>query len=435
MSKQSLATPLALPCGATLNNRLMKSAMTEGLCGPDGAANVRLERLYRRWSEGGAGLLVTGNVMVDARYLERFGNLIMEADCDQPAMAALARAGTAAGNHLWAQLNHPGRQSPRMVTGQPVAPSAVRLRIAGNFATPRPLTPQQIHKIVGRFADAAEISQACGFTGVQIHAAHGYLISQFLSPVVNRREDEWGGRLANRARFLLAVVAAVRERVGNRFPVAVKLNSADFQKGGFTLEECQQVAAWLGDAGIDLLEISGGTYEQLRLVGLVGDEREAQEPATRASTRQREAYFLQYAQAIRASTDVPLAVTGGFRSVETMHTAVAEAQLDVIGLARPFCVQPDLARAILQGELSQAPTPELSLRLGKAQLFGPDSRSNTLRSLNGQATVAWFYRQMIEIAEGREVPISLSAASAWAQHLGDEMRMALARRRWRRQQG
>jgi hypothetical protein len=258
---------------------------------------------------------------------------------------------------------------------------------------------------------------------VQVHGAHGYLCSQFLSPHTNRRDDRWGGNLDNRARFLREVVRAVRAEVGPSFPVAVKLNSSDFQKGAFSLEESCQVAAWLVEDGIDLLEISGGTYEHLRLLG-VGHESEAK---TAEGTQRREAYFLEYAAAIRSAARVPLAVTGGFRSRSLMQAALAEDRLDVIGLARPLCTEPDMANKLLTGEAERARDDERHLRLGPGWL-GPSSPSATLRALNSQAQTAWFYRQILQLAHDAPLQLDLSSRAALGQHLRREWSLAGARR-------
>lgn len=202
-----LAQPLRLPCGAVLGNRLCKAAMTEGLGDSRLRATARHERLYEAWSEGGAGLLVTGNVMIDHRVLERPGNVAIDPSfapsVDAEARARLrawAAAGTRGGNALWMQVSHAGRQSPRYVTRQPVGPSDVQLDLLGNYARPRALREDEILALVKRFADVAVIARETGFTGVQVHGAHGYLLSSFLSPVTNRRTDAWGGPLENRAR-------------------------------------------------------------------------------------------------------------------------------------------------------------------------------------------------------------------------------------------
>ena len=265
-----LTETFRLPCGAVLPNRLCKAAMTEGLADAQLRATARHATLYRQWSEGGAGLLLTGNVMIDRNVLERPGNVAIDVahggdNADARAqLRQWAQAGTVAGNHLWMQISHAGRQSPRYVTNRPLAPSAVQLDLLGNYARPRAITEAEILDFIGRFARVAQIARECGFTGVQIHSAHGYLLSSFLSPVTNQRDDAWGGSLANRARMLLETVRAVRKAVGSDFPVSVKLNSDDFRKGGFTHAECLQVVEMLNGEGLDLLEISGGTYEQPR---------------------------------------------------------------------------------------------------------------------------------------------------------------------------
>jgi 2,4-dienoyl-CoA reductase-like NADH-dependent reductase (Old Yellow Enzyme family) len=417
---------LRLACGAELPNRVAKAAMTEGLADADDRATARLATLYRRWSHGGAGLLITGNVMVDRRFLERPGNVVIDDNGGLDRLRDWARAGTEGGSHLWMQISHPGRQSSRMSTGQPLAPSAVQLKLAGLFARPRAITGAEIVDAIRRYARVAEIARETGFTGVQVHGAHGYLISQFLSPVTNRRQDEWGGSLENRARFLLETVRAVRLSVGGDFPLGVKLNSADFQTGGFTLDECVRVAGWLGDAGIDLLEISGGTYEQPRLLGHRGEDGTYAAPA-RESTRRREAYFLEYATSIQASTRVPLMVTGGFRSLAAMEAAVSSGEAAVIGLARPLCVDPDLPRRLLEGSVDRAESPERRLRLGPGRWLGPTSPLPLCRSLNTQGEVAWFYRQIIQLAEGMHPRPDLGLGRALLAHFRDEFR--LSRRR------
>jgi 2,4-dienoyl-CoA reductase-like NADH-dependent reductase (Old Yellow Enzyme family) len=324
------------------------------------------------------------------------------------------------------QINHPGRQATRMSALQPLAPSPVQLDILGLFGKPRAMQEADIEDVIRRFAFTAKCARETGFTGVQIHAAHGYLLSQFLSPSINRREDAWGGPLENRARLLLAVVAAVREAVGRDFPVAVKLNSADFQKGGFTLEECTQVASWLGDAGLDLLEISGGTYEQLALLGHHGEES-SYEPPKRESTRRREAYFLDYATAIREASTVPLMVTGGFRSRALMEQAIARNELDMIGIARPMCVDVDLPQRLLDADIDAAPSYEETLPL-KGRWFGPTSPLQGVQFLNVQGEVAWFYRQLLKLADGLEPDRRLGILSALGRHLATESKTAWARR-------
>ncbi len=420
-----LSQPLQLPCGAILPNRLAKGAMTEGLADANDNATSRHEVLYERWSNGGAGMLLTGNVMVDRRYLERPGNVAIDDNGGEDSLRRWAEAGTAAGNHLWMQISHPGRQCTRMSSSHPVSPSSEKMSgMMGFFAAPRALEPHEIKEIIRRFAHVAKTAKEAGFTGVQIHGAHGYLASQFLSPRANRRTDEWGGSLENRARFLLETYKAVRDAVGSDFPVSVKLNSADFQKRGFSKEESAQVAQWLAELGLDLIEISGGTYEQMALFGDKGEpaEKKAQ------STRRREAYFLEYAREMRAAiAGMPLMITGGFRTPDLMREVVSSGEVDVVGIARPFCVVPDLARRILAGSTEPLPTPEKELRLGGG-ILGRVSHIRSMRTLNGQAEVAWFYRQIIELSEGREPVRSLGAWSALLGHFTREIGIVRKRR-------
>jgi 2,4-dienoyl-CoA reductase-like NADH-dependent reductase (Old Yellow Enzyme family) len=402
-----LAAPLTLPCGAVLPNRIAKAAMTEALGDLRDDATPELERLYRRWSLGGAGLLITGHVMVDRRFLEQAGNVVLDDETDETRLRAWVAAGTEGGNHLWAQLNHPGRQTTRFHSERPVAPSAVALPVRGFFARPRALEESEIGELIAAFARSAGIARRAGFTGVQVHAAHGYLISQFLSPRTNRRSDAWGGPLEHRARFLLEVVRAVRAAVGAGYPVAVKLNSSDFQRGGFEHREAVEVARMLAAEAIDLLEISGGTYERVafagqRRVAFAGQRRAAAADPRAAATRAREAYFLEYAHAIRAAMPgVPLMVSGGFRTPAVMGEVLRAGEADVLGIARPFCVEPDSPARLLAGSPEPLPSPEERIRVGYGWT-GPHSPSADLRAYNAQAATAWFYRQIERLGAGEE---------------------------------
>ncbi|MDO9355655.1 MAG: NADH:flavin oxidoreductase, partial [Solirubrobacteraceae bacterium] len=267
--------PFTLPSGGTLPNRLVKAALSEQLGTLGNAPTPRLERLYRQWADGGFGLIITGNVMVDRRALGEPRNVVVEDDRDLAALTSWAAATKSGGGAAWVQLNHPGRQSPRILSLRPVAPSAVGLKLSGQFARPSVLTEAQIHEIIERFATTAETVVRAGFDGVQIHSAHGYLSSQFLSPITNQRTDAWGGDPERRMRFLLEVVRATRERIGPKAGLGVKLNSADFQRGGFTEEESMGVVEALSAEAVDLLEISGGTYEQTAMMGGAKQQRES----------------------------------------------------------------------------------------------------------------------------------------------------------------
>ncbi len=405
---------LVLPCGITLRNRLCKAAMTEGLADTHNRATRRHVTLYERWAKGGAGLLLTGNVQVDRRYLERAGNIVIDGEQDsaqRASLEAMAEAGTIDGTQLWMQLSHAGRQAPKLVAAEPVGPSEIAVAIpGGRFGKPRALTGDEIRDVVRRFAFAADVAKQTGFTGVQVHSAHGYLLSEFLSPRVNVREDEWGGSLENRARLLLETLRAVRVAVGPDYPVAVKLNSADFQKGGFSFEDCLRVIEMLNDEGIDLLEISGGNYEQPRLMGIEGLEPAFVEKV-QESTRAREAYFFDYAVAASKIAAMPLMVTGGFRSAAGMNEALSSGDVDMIGLGRPLCIDPDFPAKLLSSELQQAPDVETGLRIGPG-LLGPNSRIAIMKAINGFAKIGWYYEQIYRLADGLEPDLSMGALRA-----------------------
>lgn len=434
-----LADSFTLPCGVTLPNRLCKAAMTEGLADPWLRATERHVNLYRRWAEGGAGLLITGNVMIDRRVLERPGNVAIDvSDWDRVGtaggMAALQRwaeAGTAHGTQLWMQISHAGRQSPRYVTGQPLAPSAVQLDMLGNYAKPRALREEEILDFIQRYARVAAIAKEAGFTGVQIHGAHGYLISSFLSPITNQRTDAWGGSLPNRARLLLETLRATRQAVGPDFPIGLKLNSDDFRKGGFSNEECLQVVEWLNEESVDLLEVSGGTYEQPKLLGYEGKADSAVGPQ-RQSTVAREAYFLDYAQKIRAVAKMPMMVTGGFRTRAGMEATLAGNHCDVIGLGRPLCTDADFPRRLLAGEVDEAPRYEQQVKLSDKKLFSGASPIFLIKIINVLGQQGWYYQRIFDLADGVRLALERGVLRSMWLYLKDEYSTAFAMRRARK---
>lgn len=402
-----IETPLILPCGAVIPNRLAKGAMTEGLADPAGRPTPELDRLYGVWADGGAGLLITGNVQIDGDHLERPGNVIVDRAPDAAMKAALRRwaeAGTRSDTQLWMQISHAGRQTQVTVNPHPKAPSAVKLGLpGGQFGEPVALEEAEILDLIARFATCARAAQEAGFGGVQIHAAHGYLLSQFLSPRSNQRTDKWGGSLENRARFLMETVRAVREHVGPAFGISVKLNSADFQRGGFAFEESLQVARWLEEAGVDLLEVSGGSYEQPAMMDMEGLDP-FERPDVPASTAAREAYFVDFAKAMKASlTKMPLMVTGGFRSRAAMQHALETGAADLIGIGRPLCGAPDACRDLL-ADRADLPRFETSLRLLPPALRWLE-KFDTVRTIAGFGVQMWYYAQIDAIGRtGRPDP-------------------------------
>ncbi|MBS1694484.1 MAG: NADH:flavin oxidoreductase/NADH oxidase family protein [Actinobacteria bacterium] len=361
----SLSAPITLPCGAILPNRLAKAATSEGLADTDNHSTPRLDTLYRRWSGSGVGLLFTGNIQVDRFHLERPGNIVVDDESGRAPLARLAAAGRETGTQFWAQLSHTGRQVSNHINPAPLSSSDVEIdAIRGTgltFGVPAPMSENQIRCVTHQFGFAAAEVKRAGFTGVIVHAAHGYLISQFLSPRTNHRTDRWGGSLQNRSRLLIEIIASIRDAVGPRYPIGIKLNASDFQKGGFSHAECVKLVRLLNGSGLDLLELSGGSLEQPKVVGAtVKDEGE---DGPRAGTIAREAYFVEFAGAIRQDANMPLMVTGGFRSADAMSDALQSGDLDVIGVARPVIAVPESPRQLLSGAIDRLPAPEAGLDL------------------------------------------------------------------------
>lgn len=387
-----LDQPLELPCGAVLSNRLAKAALTERIAVGRMEANEAHENLYRRWSHSGAGLIITGNVIPDRMHPEAAGNVALDTEADLDALRRYAAAGTEAGNHLWMQISHAGRQTPGAVNPAPHAPSAVPMVLKhGDHGDPVAMSEDQIRAAIDSFAWAAGKAKDVGFTGVQIHGAHGYLISQFLNPRVNKREDQWGGPLENRARLALEIVREVRAAVGHDFPVSIKLNSTDFQSDGFTLDDCVAVVQWLENNGVDLLEVSGGNYETPAMImGKRGDA-----PVVKESTQIREAFFIDYAAELREHSDIPMMVTGGFRTHAAMAEALEVDAADVIGLGRTLISEPDLPARILSKQADA-----LDVEAGITPPF---------------ARMPWYYAQLHRMGRGEAPDLSLTGEQAMAE--------------------
>ena len=395
MTSSPLNKPLTLPCGVILPNRIAKAAMSEHLASTKQSPTRGLARLYERWSAGGAGLLITGNVMVDPAHLEAVRNVAVKPESNLERFSEWARAGTAHGNQLWMQLNHPGRQTPRHINPSPGAPSAVEpvnlMRRAKAFARPHAMEEAEIREAIQNFAAAAAFAKRAGFTGVQVHGAHGYLVSQFLSPLTNQRSDRWGGALENRARFARATLNEIREAVGDDFPIGIKLNSADFQRGGFTEDESMRVLGMLQEDGVDLVEISGGSYESRVMLDKVDSTREA--------------FFLDYAKKARAQVDIPLMVTGGFRGRSVMSDALTDGALDLVGMARPFTNNPSIARDLIDGRADRAEDPPTMPGLAR---------------LGGMSQAMMSVAQMGLLAKGKSPTLRFGGLSAIAGALVGE---------------
>ena len=379
----ALQQPFTLPCGEQLSNRMAKAAMTERLADPSHLPNEGHEQLYRTWAKDGAGLLISGNIMVDERYLEAAGNVVAHGLSPEEPFKKWTKVVTDEQVHFWAQLNHAGRQATIFSTWQPVSASDVPLKKNYLFATPRPMTEADIEEVIERFVKSATFCRRVGFTGVQLHAAHGYLFNQFLSPRTNRRTDRWGGKLENRARLLLTVVEKCRKALGHEFPLSVKLNSADFLRGGFGESDALWVIQQLADRGVDLLEISGGTYEQLEFFTKTLEKE---------SSRQREAYFLDFAQQVRTVSTIPLMVTGGFRSRDFCNQVLADNELDIVGFGRPFLLHDHFARGFLDGTLDRVADPDIQ----------------TSDRFYDMAVAGFYDYQIARLAEGKPLDLSYS---------------------------
>ena len=372
-----------LPCGAVLGNRVAKAALTERLANSDHLPNSLHYTLYDHWAKNKPGMMLTGNIMVDKRYVESNGNVVIEEETSIDRFMEWTQLVRSHGQHFWAQLNHAGRQASIFATRHPVSASDVQLKKMGLFAKPVPLAESGIEDVIERFVYASTFCQEAGFTGVQFHAAHGYLVNQFLSPKTNIRNDKWGGSIENRARILFKIVELSRKQLGNNFPISVKLNSADFQRGGFGEEDAKFVIVELEKRGVDLIEISGGTYEQSAMMGL----------GMKESTRSREAYFLDFAKELRKVCRVPLMVTGGFRTLAVCEEALENRELDIIGFGRPFLSEYNFPTGFLDGTLELVKDPSVTI----------------LDKNNSDAALASFYDLQIKrLAHGKQLKFDYS---------------------------
>jgi len=394
---------LTLPNGSTIPNRIAKAAMEENMADADQAPSEALMTLYQAWANGGAGLLITGNVMVDGRAMTGPAGVVLEDASHLEQFKRWAQISRSKGAQAWLQINHPGRQMQANLGQTTWAPSAVPLelgKMSKRFDTPLAMTAAMIEEVVHRFARTASLAEAAGFTGVEIHAAHGYLLSQFLSPLTNRRTDQWGGSLENRARLLVDIVQATRAVVSPTFAVAVKLNSADFQRGGFSADDAKQVVKLLNELAVDLVEISGGSYEAPAMQGQTRDGR----------TLAREAYFAEFARDIRKVAMMPVMVTGGIRRRQVAEQVI-QSGVDMVGIATALAIDPYLPADWHMG-INNAPglppitwknKPLASLANMAAVRFQmrklshgktPDPKVSPLRALvEQQAATVWRTRQ------------------------------------------
>ena len=380
MAENLLFTPITLPNGTTIKNRFFKSAMSEGMGTREFQPKKNIATLYKRWAEGGTGLIITGNIMVDPKRTAEPGNIVFDKNSNMEILKNWANQGQQHGAKVMVQLNHPGKQAPKTVSKQTVAPSAVPLGNGLNklFSTPRALTTSEVEELVQKFVTSAKVAKEAGFSGVQIHAAHGYLISQFLSPHDNRRTDKYGGSLENRMRFLKEIYLGMREELGKDFTIGIKINSTDFKEDGLTEEDSLKTIIELANLGLDFVEISGGTYERPAMMG-----------ATSKSTNQ--VFFAEYSKKLKQKIEIPVVVTGGIRSINAMNTLLNDNTTDFIGIARPLTIDPNIPNKIKQGTYTIVETTRVSTGVKKLdKIFG---------SLLG---IVYYQVLMQNIAKGKE---------------------------------
>lgn len=409
-TEMDLFTPLTLPNGTVIPNRIAKAAMEENMCDANHAPSDELLRMYQAWADGGTGLFLTGNVMVDARGMTGPGGVVLEDDRNLERFKQWAQVSRSGGAQAWMQISHPGRQMMAALGQQTWSASSIALdmgNLSNKFSIPREMTVADIDELQRRFVTTAKLAEQAGFSGVQIHAAHGYLLSQFLSPISNRRQDQWGGSIENRARLLIDIVKAVRGAVSPRFVVAVKLNSADFQRGGFTPEEALRVVEMLNELKVDLVELSGGSYEAPAMQGQARDGR----------ALAREAYFLEFAKDIAAVARMPLMVTGGIRR-KAVAEQVINSGVAMAGIATALAIDPNLPRDWRAGKCTTAALPPITWN------------NKMLASLAYMAAVKF---QMKRLSQGRTTNRNVSPL--WALIVQQVMTAIQARkyRRWMEQ--
>jgi 2,4-dienoyl-CoA reductase-like NADH-dependent reductase (Old Yellow Enzyme family) len=329
--------------GMTLQNRLVRSATWEGMCEQDGRPTEKLTNWYRDLAQGGTGLIISGYTYVRPDGKQLPGKMGIYTDDFARDFESLTSAVHDAGGMIAVQLVHVGGQTDAKTAGrQPLAPSAVQVDQFPEI--PSGLTKDEIDDLVTAFAEGARRAKAWGFDAVQLHGAHGFLINQFLSPLTNRRTDEYGGDIDNRCRFMLEVYRKVRDTVGPDYPVLIKLNGADNLDGGLEIDDAVYAAEKLAEVGIDAIEISTGTPAS----GEYGAVR------VKINKPEKEAYNLNLARKIKSAVGCPVMVVGGFRSYEIAEKAISDDAMDYIAMARPLIREPGLANRWRRGDRSPA---------------------------------------------------------------------------------
>lgn len=406
LNENSLFTPITLPSGLILKNRLVKAAMEENLANAEQTPSQILKNVYKEWALGGAGLIITGNVMVDHLAMTGPGGLALEDASNISEFADLARLSQLNDCKIVMQINHPGRQVFRKMGGKVLSASSVALDMGKHshlFGEPKAMDENEITDLISRFTQTAKLAQTAGYNGVQIHAAHGYLLAQFLSPLTNKRNDDWGGSIENRARLLLEVTRSVIDACGPEFSVSVKLNSADFQRGGFEPSDAQAVVNMLSELHVDFVELSGGSYEAPAMQGKTGDER----------TLAREAYFLEFAKVISENSNIAIMTTGGIKRLEVANSVI-DSGVALAGLATALAYQPNLGNVWHSDPDFVPPQPNVGLKD---------------KTLAGLATMALVKRQIRRVGKGKGVKANASAVFTL---IIDQIRAAKLTKRYRK---
>ncbi|MBG9992326.1 MULTISPECIES: NADH:flavin oxidoreductase/NADH oxidase family protein [unclassified Pseudoalteromonas] len=398
-------TSFTLPSGLVLKNRIAKAAMEENLAQEDQTPSQALKNVYSAWAKGGTGLIITGNVMVDHLAMTGPGGLVLEQSTDITAFAELARLSKQNNCKVVMQINHPGRQVFKKMGGKALSASSVALNMGKHshlFGVPKAMTQTDIDDVITRFTQTALQAEKAGFNGVQIHAAHGYLLAQFLSPLTNKRNDKWGGSLQNRARLLLEITRSIKAVCSPTLSVSVKLNSADFQRGGFEPSDAQVVVDLLNELNVDFVELSGGSYEAPAMQGKTGDER----------TLAREAYFLEFAKAISHRSSIPIMTTGGISRLSIANNVI-ESGVALVGIATALAYQPNLVNKWQNEPLQLAVLPSVTWQD---------------KTLAGLATMALVKRQIRRVGQGK--PVKTNASPIFTL-ISDQLRSVKLTKRYR----
>ena len=401
-----LFDPITLPCGQTIKNRAVKAAMEENMADQDHFPSTALMRLYSAWAEGGVGLIISGNVMVDKMAMTGPGGVVLEKDTPIAAFQQWATLAKQNNCRAILQINHPGRQVMKAMGGKNISPSDIAVDIGKHsnlLARPRTMTEDEIQEVIQRFVDTALRAQEAGFDGVQIHAAHGYLLSQFLSPLTNKRNDSWGGTAEKRAQILYTIIEKVRSALGAEHIVSIKMNSADFQRGGFDIDDAINVVKHLNGLGLDFIELSGGSYEAPAMQGKSGDQR----------TLAREAYFLEFAEQIGKHATMPVMTTGGIKTFATAER-VLSSKIDLVGIASALAYEPKLINKWQTEPSTKGFVPHVQWKD---------------KAMSGLATMALVKRQLRRLGAGK---VATQSSNALVSLIMDQIRIKRLTKKYRR---